>query len=158
MHSRIFQISKEPIDKDDYIEESYYYDQWFIGSIADYVNGVTHRDDDIQWLKDCYEERGLSFGADDGGEYFIIVDKNKYFEPKFEVFKTQLGELLNATLEDFASVKLDMNVQRLRMAYEEKYGFYIDGDGWGTCTFDDFVRCGQNGMKYYIGATIDYHC
>ena len=157
MHSRIYQISNTPIDKCDYIEENKYYDHWFTNSVADYVDGNTDRGDDIQWFKDCYENRGLSFGADDGGEYFVIEDKLKYFTPKLEEFKTQIEELLNATVEDFASVKLDMNIYRLRMAYEEKFGFYIDGDDWGVCTLDDLIRSNYNGSKFYIGATIDYH-
>lgn len=48
MHSRIYQISKTPIDRDDYIEESKYYDHWFLNSVADYVDDDTNRDDDIE--------------------------------------------------------------------------------------------------------------
>ena len=67
MHSRIYQISKTPIDRDDYIEESNYYDHWFTSSIADYVSGDTNRDDDIEWLQNCYVNKGLSFGQDKNG-------------------------------------------------------------------------------------------
>lgn len=158
MHSRIYQISTMPIDKCDYIEEDKYYDHWFTNSVADYVDGNTDRKDDIEWFKDCYESRGLSFGADNGGEYFVIEDKLKYFAPKLAEFKEQIKELLDVTIEDFASAKLNMNVYRLRMAYEEKFGFYIDGNDWGVCALDDFIRSNHNGSKFYIGATIDYHC
>lgn len=158
MHSRIFQISETPIDKCDYIEEDKYYDHWFTNSVADYVNGNTDRNDDIEWLKDCYENRGLSFGIDDGGEYFVIEDKLKYFAPKLEEFKSMINKLLDITIEDFASIKGDMDMYHLRMSYEEKFGFYIDSYDWGLCALDDFIRQNQNGDKFYIGATIDYHC
>lgn len=157
MHSRIFQISKNPIDKEDYIEESHYWDHWFTNSHADYVNGDTDREDDIKWLKNCYENRGLIFGTDDNGEYFIIEDKTKYFAPKFEEFQNLIKQLANSTLDSFATTKLDMDVYRLKAAYEDKCGFYVDGEDCDLCSLDDFIRWNDNGIKFYIGATIDYH-
>ena len=158
MHSRIYQISKEPIDKCDYIEEDRYYDHWFNGSIADYVNGSTDRNDDIKWLKDCYEERGISFGVDDNGEYLIIEDKIQYFAPKFETFQKALKELTTMTLDDFVTGKSGYPLYSLKNAFNEKFGFYVDGNDIGMESFDGFVRFASTGVKYYIGATIDYHC
>lgn len=158
MHSRIYQISKTPIDECDYIEESHYYDHWFVGSIADYVNDRTDRNDDIQWLKDCYEERGISFGVDDNGEYFIVEDKIQYFTPKFEAFQKALRELSTSTLDDFVNGKSGYPLYSLKSAFNEKFGFYVDGEDINTESFDGFVRYADVGVKYYIGATIDYHC
>ena len=157
MHSRIFQISKEPIHKCDYIEESYYWDHWFVGSVADYVNGYTDRNDDIKWLKDCYEERGLSFGMDDNGEYLIVVDKTKYFAGKFEAFKKALKELSEATHNDFTSGECGYILYNLKSAYCDKFGFYVEMKDDDTIEFDSFIRLAEIGDKYYIGATIDYH-
>lgn len=157
MHSRIFQISRGPISKCDYIEESHYWDHWFTNSHADYVNGNTNRKGDIEWFRDCYNNRGLTFEVDDGGEYFVIEDKMKYFAPKFEEFQKIIKELIGSTLDDFATTKLDMDIYRLKSTYEDKCGFYVDGDDWGLCTLDDFVRWNDVGTKLYIGATIDYH-
>lgn len=157
MHSRIYQISKNPIDKEDYIEESNYWDHWFIGSIADYVNGDTDREDDIKWLKDCYEERGISFGVDDDGEYIVIEDKVKYFTPKFEFFQKALRELPASTIDDFIGCECGYSLYNLKAAYDDEFGFYVDGDDTSMETFDSFIRSSSNGMKFYIGATIDYH-
>lgn len=157
MHSRIFQISKQPIDKIDYIEESNYHDHWFTNQIADYVDGCTDRESDIGWLKSCYNNQGLSFGADDNGEYFIVEDKNRYFEPKFERFQKTLQELSAATLEDFVSDKSGLQMYSLKEAYDDKFGFYVDSEETFLVSFDEFVRCSEAGIKYYIGATIDYH-
>ena len=157
MHGRIFQISKEPIEKDDYIEESNYYDHWFTNSIADYVDGDTDREDDIQWLKDCYADSGLSFEIDDGGEYFIIEDKVKYFAKRFDVFQKTLKELQDITLDDFASGKCGMYMYTLKSTYDDEFGFYIDSEDTSLETFDSFIRHSDNGAKFYIGATIDYH-
>ena len=157
MHSRIYQISKTPINKEDYIEESNYYDHWFTSSVADYVNGDTNRESDIQWLKACYNNKGLSFGVDDGGEYFIVEDKSKYFAERFERFKNTLKELSSITLDDFANGTCGVKIYNLKFEYDDELGFYIDSEDTGLETFDAFIRYVDNRTKYYIGATIDYH-
>ncbi len=155
MHSRIFQLSKSPIDKDDYITESHYYDHWFL-SMADYVNDDTDRDEDVEWLSSCMSKRGVCFGEDDNGKYLIIVDKVKYFENKVIEIQQAALKLSTATAAQIATSELDMVVFNLKEAYEEKYGFYADVDDY-LQGFDEFVRSSANGDKYYIGATIDYH-
>ena len=157
MQSRIYQISENPIDKTDYIEESNYWDHWFRNSVADYVNGDTDRESDINWLKHCYDNKGLSFGVDDGGEYFIIEDKFKYFAKSFETFQQALKELSEVTLDDFVNGLCGGRVYTIKAAYDDDLGFYVDGDDTGMQTFDDFIRYNSNGTKFYIGATIDYH-
>jgi len=156
MHSKIYQISTTPIDKCNYIEEDDYYDHWFTNSIADYVSENTDRDDDIKWLEDCLCNEGLSFGTDNNGEYFIVSNKAKYFESKFEEFKKMLKELSNATFDDFIGYQCDSQMYRLREVYEDKFGFYVDQDG-DLMVFDEFIRRSHGSEKYYIGATIDYH-
>lgn len=158
MHSRIFQISKTPICKDDYIDESRYYDHWFVGSVADYVNGDTNREDDIMWLAECYGKRGISFGKDDYGKYFIIEDRAKFFGLDFEQFRKVLKEISTTTLDDFIGGKCGWQLCSLKAAYSDEIGFYVDGDEIGFETFSDFVRYAELSVKYYIGATIDYHC
>ena len=48
-------------------------------------------------------------------------------------------------------------MRTLKNAYEDKFGFYVNADG-ETMSLDSFVRGCSAGEKYYIGATIDYHC
>ena len=157
MHSRIYQTSTNPIDEIDYIEESHYYDHWFTNSIADYVNGDTDRNEDIAWLKECYDGSGLEFGVDDGGEYFIVADKKKFFEEHFQTFKTTLKELTDKSIDEFASHTIDYLVCRLNAMYDDEFGFYVQDDDCGLCTLDYLIRSKDNGAKFYIGATIDYH-
>lgn len=153
MHSRIFQVSMEPIEKDDYILESDYWDHWFTREIADYVNGSTNRNDDIRWLMMCCD--GFTFDNDDKGEYFIVEDKEIYFKEKFERFMQTIDKIKDYTLEDFSKGFFEM--WGLKDAYEDKYGFYIDADG-ELITLDRFIRACALNAKYYIGGTIDYHC
>lgn len=158
MHSRIFQISDKPIEKCDYINEAHYWDHWFVDRIADYVNGDTDRESDIEWLKSCYEYVDMTFGKDEGGEYFIINDKTKYFAKHFEEFHKAAVELSQITLDDFVNRRYSASLYRLKEADDDEFGFYVEwGSEGGTDTFDGFMRYAEVGVKYYIGATIDYH-
>lgn len=153
MHSRIFQVSLDPIEKANYITEGDYYDHWFTNSIADYVSDDCDRDEDIKWLKGCVN--GISFGADDNGEYFIVESKELYFEKSFIAFKEVLDKLNKYTLSDFSQGIFE--IYHLNISYEDKYGFYIDADG-ELMTLDEFVRGCVEKEKYYLGGTCDYHC
>lgn len=154
MHSRIFQVDSKPINKEDYIEESTYWDHWFVNSIADYVNDNCDRNDDIQWLKDC--AKGYSIGCDENGEYLIIENKEEYFKNSFERFKELLDKIKDSTIQDFTKGIFEM--YGLKNAYEEKFGFYMETDGYGLITMDSFIRDFPEDVKFYIGGTIDYHC
>lgn len=158
MHSRIFQVRETPIARGDYIGECDCYEYGFLHSIADYVDENTNRSNDIQWLKCCYENNGLSFGIDDDGEYFIVEDKAKFFESKFEQFQKTLKELSEKTFENFISGDCGFILCSLKSSYEDKFGFYVECEDYGLETFDMFMRYATIGTKYYIGATIDYHC
>lgn len=155
MHSRIFQVSTEPIDKSDYITESSFWGHWFIGSIADYISENCYRDEDLKWFEDCSEQKGIEFGVDENGEYFIVLNKQKYFENSFHKFMTTIDKIKNYTIDDFVNGFNEM--WHLKNAYEDKYGFYIDADG-ELMTFDNFIRDCAMEEKFYIGGTIDYHC
>lgn len=159
MHSRIFQLSVMPIEEDNYIRESKYYDDWFTREIADYVDGDTDRDADIEWLKSCV--RGIEFGVDENGEFLIIKSREQYFEEAFRRFSSCLDEINSKNnLQDFTNGIGCM--WNLNDAYEDKFGFYvdftIDSDRYtDLVAFDNFVRTSKDGDKYYIGSTIDYH-
>lgn len=154
MHSRIFQVSKQPIKKEDYIGSDYYdYDHWFFHSIADYVSDDCYRNEDIQWLQDCVN--GITFGNDDNGEYFIIENKEEYFESAFKKFKELLDSLKDCTIKDFTTEIQEFWI--MKNVYEDKFGFYVDIDD-ELMTFDHFIRVFSEKDKFYIGGTVDYHC
>lgn len=154
MHNRIFQVSFEPFDEDDYIKEIDYEDHWFTKEWADYVSEDCNRKDDIEWLESCYRAKGIEFGVDNNGEYFIVKSRQTYFADKFKEFTEILNKIEGYTLDDFAYGINEM--WSLKNAYEDKCGFYADADG-ELMTFDSFVRRCATEEKYYIGGTIDYH-
>jgi hypothetical protein len=148
-------VSTRPIDKADYITESDYYDHWFTHSIADYVNEDCYRDEDLKWLEDCYDEKGIKFGVDNSGEYLIIESKKAYFENSFNKFMETLDKIKNYTIDDFAQGFFEMWI--LKKSYEDKFGFYMDTEDNELITMDSFVRTYPENVKVYIGGTIDYH-
>ena len=155
MHSRIFQVSINPIEKADYIDESHYCDHWFTNQIADYVSDNCNRNDDIEWLKNCIN--GCGFGADNYGEYLVVNSREEYFNNAFEDFKEIVDRLSVVTLQEFTNkYKVSYDVWAIKNTYEDKNGFYIDADG-ELMPFDKFIRWCAIGEKYYFGATIDYH-
>ena len=155
MHSRIFQVSTNPIKKEDYTDDSEYYDHWFTRSVADYVIDSAYRDGDLKWLEDCYESQGIEFGKDDNGEYLIIKSKHKYFENSFTKFMETIDKISSYTIDDFINGFSEM--WHLKNAYEVKYGFYTDVEDYGLITIDEFVRKFSENVKFYIGGTLDYH-
>lgn len=152
-HSRIFELSTEPITKDEYVTESTFYDG-FVGSVADYVDGNTDREEDIKWLLYVVEGYGVTYNKENQSIIFNEDFKLNYFKEKFESFKIAAH---NITFEQFAGVNsMGLGIYTLKNYIEDKYGFYIYKDGlWST--LDSFVRDLKEGVTYYIGAIIDYH-
>ena len=76
MHSRIFQISKKPVE--DRISEDRYYDG-FVGRIADYVDELDTDGqlESIRWLAETPGIRVNNIG--DATATITIVDKKAYF-------------------------------------------------------------------------------
>ena len=150
MHSRIFQVSMNPINKREYIYEGDYYEHWFTREIADYVSDHCNREEDIKWLTD--DARGYLVNKDDDGEYLVVTNKEEYFAPAYEKFMKALNEIGNPTLEEFTN---GIDLWYLKDAAEDKFGFYVDADG-ELMTFDAFIRGCVTNEKYYIGGTVDY--
>ena len=154
MHSRIYQISSEPIKEENLIEE-YRYDEW---NRADYVVKETSETDiesDLEWLQTA--NKGIT--VDTKAKTIVITSKKEYFDEKHDKFKELLEKLQDVTLEEFISTKNHFTVEDLKDAYEDKHGFYVDdNDEWiGLTNLDNWVRNAEEGKVYYIGNIFDYH-
>ena len=158
MHSRIYQVTRQPIEKEDFITEADFFEHWFLGGVADYVDEDTDRKSDLEWLQD---RNGIEVNVD--CETLTVISKEDYFRDKFFTFKECLEKLGKMTEEafrtdenkDYEIYKLNY---KLKEAYDDKFGFYIWAEGWGLVTLDYFVRnIAEEGETFYIGATLDYH-
>lgn len=156
MHSRIFQISKNPVKKEEYINVDKILDsESFVGTIADYVT-ESDREEDIEWLVSCIKDYGIEYDNQQDMIIFKKGFKENYFRERFEKLKEKINSM---TLEEFA--KGDFSLYEIRMLIEEKFGFYVYCKGVycdDIMPFDLFVRMMEEERKYYIGGTLDYHC
>ena len=156
MHSRIFQVSKNRITKDNRINK-WRYDDYFIGRIADYVVESEDTDEDLKWLTTC--KKGIEVVKKSKITILKIVSKEEYFESSFEEFQELIKKFNDYTLADFIDSKNWMDFYQLKDSYDDKHGFYVDDtdEYFGITSFDDFMRNVENGDTYYIGNTFDYH-
>jgi hypothetical protein len=154
MHSRIFQVSSEPITEENLIEE-YRYDEW---EHADYVVKQTSSTDiksDLEWLQTA--NSGIKVNVEE--KTITITSKEEYFTKSHDKFKELAEELSTISLEDFISGKANIKFHDLKCAYEDKYGFYIDDNDeyCGLTNLDDWVRNAEENKTYYVGNIFDYH-
>ena len=151
MHSRIYQISKTPVDMDDYIDEEKYYDHWFTNSVADYVDGDTDRENDIKWFVKFLKSKDMILESND--ESFTLGEnvREKYFKEKYDALKECME---NMSFKKFCSDSLAL--YKIQMHIEDKYDFYIHHDG-AYQTIDNFMRNVEDGQTWYFGGILDYH-
>ena len=154
MHSRIFQIGKEPLTKEEYIVSSSI-PEWFTYSVADYIDDDCNRESDIDWLMSA----ALGGVASVDGDKLVFHDTSRYFEGKYEAFIKAAEQLTKTSFDNFLSCCAVRAVLfNLKEAYNDRYGFYVyNSDDDSLDTLDDFMRSVKDGETYYIGGVIDYH-
>ena len=152
MHSRIIELSKEPINVDERICESDYYDNGFIGSNADYV-APCDRTDAINWICGFLKNKDAITEFDTNKIVFSEDVKEKFFRDKFNEFKKLTSEI---TFEQFAGEN-DFQLYLIKQSIEDTSGFYVHYDGY-YWTLDCFIRiCVEDNSTWYIGGALDYH-
>jgi hypothetical protein len=152
MHSRIFQITKEPIPQDEWLTHDDIVDTWFIGEIADYV-AESDRAEDIAWLKET--TKGVFEVLDEGDQIkikFLPGGKKEHFGERFHDLKEAVEQL---TLEQFCND--GMEEYNIRTLVLDRFSFYVYDDERGLIPLDTFIRRGEEGIEYYLGGTVDYH-
>lgn len=151
MHSRIFQIEKEKVTKDEYITTDHLPD-WFY-TIADYTDDDCNRQSDIDWLAIIIGNIATVIGD----KITFSSDVRSYFKDKYESFIKAAKELEEVSLDNFITTcGVNSTLYRLKEAYSDKYGFYVYNDSM-LSTLDDFMRTVKDGETYYIGGIVDYH-
>lgn len=153
MHSRIFQIEKEAISEDEYIDSDSI-PEWFTNVIADYTSDDNDRQNDIDWLMTAALNEVATAEKD---KLIFSSDVRRYFKEKHEAFVKAAEKLSQTPFDDFVSkYAVDSVLFNLKEAYSDRYGFYvyIDDD---LVTLDDFMRDVKDGEVYYFGGVVDYH-
>ena len=157
MHSRIYQVSTEPISTDE-LSHEHDYEDYFVGRIADYVAEIEYKgkgyEQDLKWLQEATD--GIEVNTEKGT--MKITSREAYFRNKYYTFQEFLRKLNSMTLTEFIEQygRARLNLYELQCAYEDKYSFYVDVAG-ETEPLDSFVRSAEENKVYYIGTITDYH-
>ena len=159
MHSRIFQISTEPIDKENYLNEDTL--QQGDGSFYDYCSEIDEEDrkEDIA---------NLVNHALPGGMFELISDDTMRYNGGIEQWKEEYV----ANIKKRADALTVDNMLKWSSTYSLKqaienpldtaYHFYLDGDGCQSFAeksfaFMEFACTLEVGTILYIGGVVDYH-
>jgi len=150
MHSRLYQLTKEPVHKDEWLTEEDLYDTSFIGEIADYVSTQpeAEREEDIEWF--LQGEEG-AFVREGDKITLLPGAKHVYFAKRYNEFKKKAADF---TLDNFCS---DYKVGELRNTLRDTLSFYVYTDEGGWKPLDTFIRESAEGDVFYIGGILDYH-
>ena len=158
MHSRIFQITTEYVQKEEYISESDFWEHWFVGNIADYVSDDVDRAEEILNLRQYFESMKVAEFSEDNSFKLLTDGKVKYFKTEFKRFSESVKKAADVNLEEFASgAKCEDLVFNIKSSYCDKFGWYVSSEEFGTIPMDEFIRSAEPGKRYYIGGVLDYH-
>lgn len=157
MHSRIIELSDEPILAHERICESTV-PEWFYHSVADYTDAESDRGHDIKWFLEVVAR--VVDVAEDGESFtFKPKAKQKYFERQYHAFLDKACELTGISLDAFVGeTKYDigMAMYKLKELFADKFSFYIYYKD-ELKTLDDWIRETDLSGSFYFGGTLDYH-
>ena len=159
MHSRIFQISTEPIDKENYLNEDTL--QQGDGSFYDYCSEIDeeNRKEDIANLVNYALPNGMfELISDDTMRYNGGIEQWK--EEYVANIKKRADALTADNMLEWGSTYYLK--QAVENPLDVAYHFYLDGDGRPSFAeqsfaFMEFVCRLEPGTILYIGGVVDYH-
>ena len=161
-HSKIFQISSNPIDRDDWRVPEDYYDNSddFADYIGDRVEGEEERDEEIGHLADLVKDVFTPVGRG------VLAYKGR---TALLEFKVKWLEAIDRFTEGLTADNMskEMRMYRLRSLTEETHlrsSFRVDIEEWtggAPNALGELFVWAENeleeGDRIYVGAVTDYH-
>lgn len=158
MHNTIYQIITFPVTSDEYLSESDFRENSFVGDIANYVSGNTNRDEEIKYLCESFVKNHIAVFSDDNSFRILSDGKTNYFKTAFERCIETIKLASEMTLEEFADAKKSFTlILDINNSYCNKFSDYVYSDVFGTIPLDEFIRKSIPGVQYYIGGILKYH-
>lgn len=161
MHSRIFQVSREPIEPAGYIN-TFDIPDHFQSGIADYVDDVDDRQAELDFLMKSFQGI-LEPGPEENS--FCVTDESRerYFQGSYQRFREICALLQTITLGAFIGTEpgpgrkpVSLFMYELNEAYSVKYGYYIYEDD-ELQPLNQWLREADSDSVYYFGNVLDYH-
>ena len=158
MHSRIFQISTEPVDKDCYLDENTLAQGDY--SFYDYCANIDdeERKEDIANLVEYALPKGMfELTSEDTIRYLGGIEQ---WKKEYVANVRQKAEAL--TVENMLEWGTTYYLNRaIKNPLDTDYYFYLDGSGCqsfaeASFVFMEFVCTLESGTTLYIGGVIDY--
>ena len=158
MRNYIYELLQAPIPEDEWTRAWEYKEHPDVFPIADIVHDVKDRSAVIARLGAWLKENRL--GELDGDTFIIDTQAaDRYFEGRFAAFQqavTALQQLNEARFIHEHDQVQDL-ISNLTETFTQKYGDYVLwGDGLEPMPLEEFLRKAQPGVRYCIGAVLDY--
>lgn len=156
----IFQISKDPIEKEKVVDISRYYGSGFVGYIEE-----NHENENSRDVTKLLLEVILPGTADVNGRTITIKDKDHYFLYSFKLWKKLIAEFADIDLKTFEEGIDNVTYgcwdsmykfSNVNYRYSDCYIDDIGENSIGFLTIDDFMRQSKNGDVWYIGKSYYY--
>lgn len=156
MHSNIIQLSKQPIDREEWATPEQFYDN--SGDFADYIGD--YKDDEtrkeiIAWM--ASDEFGGIFSLE--GDHLVFNGLGDFLRDWYTCIKVTAAELNHNEFDSMKLFKVKQAVKQTHCGVCSR--FYIENwDGYAAPMEDLIGFCKSQlneGDKVYVGAIIDYH-
>ena len=161
MHSRIFQVSQEPIAQEDLMNE-YSIPEYFHNGVANYVAEVSDQEAELAYFIES-EAGILEAGKEKHTFRLAPQGRENYFRDNYKQFRELCALMLTASLGAFigtepgpANQQFSYLMYKLNDSYRDHYGYYIfERDELKP--FCDWLREANAEAVYYLGNVLDYH-
>lgn len=153
MHGRIFEIREERLPREEWMNESSFYEEE-TGSWCDWMRDSEDRKDDLNWLKSALPS---SIFKVRGGVIEVISDGKEYIEEWIEGLKKQIDELTTEKAKTSSAVhSIKRNLEDM---IDVDFMFYTDYTPYPHLSTEFIRDCINNyqGKKLYVCGIIDYH-
>lgn len=156
MHSKIIQVSRIPLCREDYVGEWQFIDSGFCPWIADYVD---------EYLCDDMREYIIKDFLNQFGDNAIVVKPHGNYAHGviFSITEGFLASFRDKCLQGFKEDVANSNsLSDIRYAIanhlEDEFSTYIYEEGVGLCPVRRWLTgWASEDTIYYIGGVIDYH-
>ena len=155
MHSNIIQISRNPIDIEEWVSPSNFYEN--SSDFADYIGEEMddeEREEVILWMVSDF---GGIFTLED--DHLVFNGLGEFTKEWYEYIRECVAQLKDGEVDDMKLYKINKAVERTHLGIHSR--FYIENWNGYAAPVEDFIAYLQKQMKVgdrlYIGSVIDYH-
>lgn len=152
MHSKIIQVSINPISKSEWITEYIFDESSFVGWIADYLDSVSEfeRKQIINRFGESLE-KSFYGGIEYKKENATIVVNEKFRA----IYDEKMLKQLKKIVEKMENTSFSEQRFEVMSILNDQFGTYVY-DNLGLSTLDSFLVDLLPGT-YFIGGVVDYH-